>query len=178
MIGIHLSAEESRNASLRNRIRGAPQSPRRDVEKFHAVFDQELKRRDVFIRPHANQVSIAESELLVLVVGVVEIDLVRRIRDPVLLLQTRPSAKWDITSAQHGVSADIDVLVDGNDGDGLITRRNRRAQSRGAGPGNDDVGFPIPSRRDLSVRFLQAESGHCRGAEASGSAFQKTTTIE
>ena len=48
-------------------------------------------------------------------VGVVEIDSIGRILDAVLLLQAVASAQRNSTAAQHGVPADIMVLIEDED---------------------------------------------------------------
>src|SRR5439155_13067830 len=105
------------------------------------------------------------------VIGVVQIDLVCRIDDSVFLLQTMAATERDVASADHGVSADIVVLVDCNDGCTLITCGNGRAKARRSSPGDDDIRLAIPSRRDLGIGFLRAEPGHGGCAQTHGGAL-------
>src|SRR5437867_1355261 len=171
VIGEHLTDEESRNGSTRNaRIRTA-QNSGSGINKFDAIFEQELERRSVFVSPNANKVPVAMPVLRIHMVGMVQIDLVCRIGYSVLLLQTGTATKGDVSSAYHGVSADIVVLFDRDYGCTVITCRNRGAKPRSSSPGNHHIGLPVPSQPALGAGFLRLESSQGRCAETKRCAF-------
>ena len=60
-------------------------------------------------------------------VGMVQENLVCRIFDSILLLQTVPAAQRNISTAEHRVSSDVDVLFNNEHGNAMIPGRNRGA---------------------------------------------------
>ena len=93
----------------------------------------------------------------------VEIDLVRRVRDPEFLLQPRAAAKRNASAADHGVTADVVVLLDHEHGRAAVASHDRRAQPGTSRSGDDDIGSAIPFRHTLGgdVGFLNVPGVHC-----------------
>ena len=90
--------------------------------------------------------------------------LVRRIRDPVLLLPTRPAAQRDASPAQHRVSANIVVRLDHDHRRPLIARHDGRRQARGSGSDNHNVGGPVEMNLAGLCCGGGSEAGGCRSA--------------
>src|SRR5262249_30766201 len=84
----------------------------------------------------------------------------------ILLLYTRPAAKRHSSSAEHGVSADIVIGVDDDDGCRLVSRHNHRRQTRSSCSDNDYIRCSVPS--GLSLRGSAGESSR---TDADGSAL-------
>jgi hypothetical protein len=70
--------------------------------------------------------------------------LVGAVLDIEFLLQGMTAAELDTAAAQHGVAADIEILLDNNDRSAVIARRNGSRQTGGAGADDDHIGGKIP----------------------------------
>jgi hypothetical protein len=145
---------------------------RHNLVEQDAVFDQKIECRGIFVRPHTDQFPVAEPEFLVPVIRVVGINLVRGVRDAEFLLQNRPSAQWDSSAADHGVSADVMVRIDDDHRRPSIARHDGRRKSRRSRAHDNHVGGPI--EMDLSRSLLSLSlSRQAREACARNRAFPK-----
>jgi hypothetical protein len=152
IIGVHLRAEQPGNSA-------AVDQRRRHLLKQHAVVQQEIERRRVFIRPYAHEVAITVAELEIVEVGVIQVDLIGGIEDAELLLQARAAAKGNTPAAHHRVSADIVVLLDDENRGALIARHDRRTQPGRACARDHNVRRTIPLR-DAALRGRVLLRGH------------------
>ena len=140
------------------------------IGELHAVGNQKFKGRRIFIRERSDQISVAEPAFAVVVAHPVVEDLLGRILYPEFLLSTRPTAEVHISPAHHSMSADVEVLLDHDDGRAVLERRHRSGEPGGAGSDRDEVRGHVPPLAAASLGFdlLNAEPQQRARADTSG----------
>jgi len=139
------------------------------VREYHAMRQQKIKCRNTFIAEGADDFPVAET--VIVPVHQVFKHAVRGIFNAVFFLQAGAAAQRDVAAALDGVSADVVILLDDNDGGPGFRGRNRRRKSRGPGADHHYVGGKIPMPVGLcGLRFLRADSAK-RGRAQSGGCF-------
>ena len=58
----------------------------------------------------------------------------------------------DAAAAQHGVAADVVILLDDDDRGAMVARRHGRREARGAGADDHDISGEIPFHPGFHVR--------------------------
>src|SRR5207249_4428690 len=144
------------------------------IDELDAIFDEEFERGDVLVGPHPDKIPITIPDLAVLVIRVVQINLIRRIDDPVFFLETCPAAQWDSSAAQHRVSANIMIGIDEDYGGAPIARHDRCGQTRGSRSDNDHIRCSVPLDSGLrrGIDFL-ASAGQTGRADSEGGALNE-----
>src|SRR6185312_15159285 len=69
-----------------------------------------------------------------------------------LLLQRVTAAEMDPAAAQHGVAADVEILLDQDHRGAMVARRDGGGEARGAGADDDDISGEIPFHGGISCR--------------------------
>ena len=85
------------------------------VIETDAVFDQKFKGRRVLLGPNANELTVRVPAVIVGVVGMIQVELIGGILDPLFLLQAGSSPEAEIAAADHAVTAYGVVFLDHDD---------------------------------------------------------------
>ena len=136
------------NDGLRSfdRLRAAISAYRGPIRKLHSVSFEPFKSRSAHVTVGAENFTVAEA-VIVPRYKIGEHP-VRRIFDPVLLLQTRAASEGDVSAALDGVTADIVILLDDDYGCSVLGGFNGRRKASGSGADDDDIRdlVPMPGR--------------------------------
>ena len=157
--GARASVDRSLRSSENTRVmkrRGTVASRDRSVSnELDAVREEKFKGGDVLVRPGRTGPG-RQLELALTMVGVIEIYLIGRVLNAVLLLEAGAAAKGDSSPAQHRVTADVVVLFDDDHRSTLVASHDGGRKPRGAGADDHDVGDAIPAntlvRGDIRLR--------------------------
>ena len=138
---------------------------RLDIGELDTVLNQELEDLDVAISERPNDLPIVVAGVCMVWSRVLQVHLVGRVLDAVLLLDARPTSKGNAALADDAVTADIEVLFDNQHRNVVVTRPDRGWHPRRARPDDDDIGFEIPSQT-LGVSVLPRQGRHARRSHA------------
>src|SRR5947209_5198564 len=167
--GHNLALNRPLNGGPLSRYRGRRSRAGCLISELHAVGNQKFKGRRIFVRERSDQISVAVPAFAVVVAHPVVEDLLGRILYSEFLLSTRPTAEVHISPAHHSMSADVEVLLDHDDGRAVLERRHRSGEPRGAGSDRDEVRSHIPPlAAPLGFDFLNAEPQQRARAGTSG----------
>ncbi len=117
-----------------------------------AVIEQELERRNAFVGEGAHQVAVVVAAVAALVVGPIGKHLVRAVLDVEPFLQGVAAAELDPAAAQHGMPADVEVLLDDDDRRAVVARRYGGRKTCGARADDDDISRKIPFHPGIALR--------------------------
>ena len=123
----------------------------RPIPELHTVLDQKIEGRHVLVGKNANEVAVAVPGDGGVMAHPVGKNLISRILDAGLLLQRVPSAKVDTSAAEHAAAANVEILIDDDDGGPEIPRRDGGRQPCDARADDDNVGRKIPSGLRLGL---------------------------
>ena len=140
------------------------------LDEGDAVVEQELEGRHAFVGERAHQIAVVVAAVAAPVADPVGENLVGAVLDVEFLLQGVAAAEMDAAAAQHGVAADVEILLDDDDRGAVVARRHGGGEARGAGADDHDVSRKIPFHpgiawRERCGRHLDA-AGH-RGQDVS-----------
>ena len=159
------------NEGARDR-RGGLRADRTIIE-LDAVLDQEIEGCHVFVGKHAHEVAVAVlGDGCVMAHPILE-NLIGGILDAGLLLQGVAAAEMDSSAAQHAAAADVEILIDDDDGGPEIARRDGCWQPCHARAGDDHVRRKIPS--GLGPGFICVDARKGSGAHTHRTLRQEGT---
>jgi hypothetical protein len=144
----------------------------RPLAELHAVLDQEIEGCRVLVGKDADEVAVAVSCHRGVVADPVGENLIGRILDPGLLLQGVAATEMDATAAQHAAAADVEVLVDDDDGRSEIPRRDGGRQPRNTCTDDDHIRRLVPL--DLRLGAIGAGARQGGGPDAGGAFREKS----
>ena len=98
----------------------------------------------------AHQVAVVVAAVAAPMRGPVVEHPVGTVLDLEFLLQGVAAAEMDAAAAQHGMAADVVVLLDDNDRGAVVARRHGRGEARGAGADDHDISGEIPFHPGVS----------------------------
>ncbi len=114
------------------------------LDEGDAVVEQELEGRHAFIGEGAHQIAVVVAAVAALVVDPVGENLVGAVVDVEFLLQGIAAAKMNTAAAQHGVPADVVVLLDDNDRGAVVACRHGGGEAGGTRADDHDISREIP----------------------------------
>jgi len=86
-----------------------------------------------------------------------------------LFCKTLPPPRWDPAAAQHGMPANIVILLDDHDRGAVVARRNGGCEARGSRADDHDVGRKIPFHAGIAFGGGIASAGRILTRLAVGS---------
>ena len=129
------------------------------LDERHAVVEQELERRHALVGEGAHKIAVIVAAVAARMRGPVREHLIGTVLDVEFLLQGVAAADLDAPAAQHGVTADVCVLLDDHDRRAMIARRHGGGEARGARADDHDIRRKIPFHAGIaSQRERQAAS--------------------
>ena len=102
--------------------------------KVDAVVEQELEGRHAFVGEGAHQIAVVVAAVAAPVRGPIGEHLVGAVLDVEFLLQGVAAAEMDAAAAQHGVAADVEILLDDDHRGAVVARRHGGARPAAPAP--------------------------------------------
>ena len=114
------------------------------LDEGDAVVEQELEGRHAFVGERANEIAVVVAAVAAAVADPVGENLLGAVLDVELLLQGVAAAEMDAAAAQHGVAADVEVLLDDDHRGAVVARRHGGGEARGARADDHDIRRKLP----------------------------------
>ena len=138
------------------------------LDELDAVVDQEVVSCDVLVGEHANQIAVAQLAFGVVVAHPIQKNLVGRVLDAELLLQSMAAANLHTATAEHAAAADVVVLLDDDNRGTIVACGNGCGQASDAGADDDHVHRVVPPDAAIGLRagFTRSCAGHSDGTNS------------
>jgi hypothetical protein len=125
------------------------------LDEGDAVVEQELEGRHALVGEGAHEIAVVVAAVAARVIDPVGEHPVGAVLDAELDLQRVAAAELDAPAAEHGVPADVEILLDDDDGGAVVARRYGGREPRRARADDHD----IRRKRPIHALTVWSESG-------------------